>query len=287
MTDITKIYQQTMTAHFAIDDMQAMLAGTLPAKRKAQLVSMGFDEDFARAVLPHVARSGELNIPQLAKWPEPALAARFLAGVAGEARRAVPTAGPSTKSVMSRGFFSTAEGRREYALMTIPFQYMTFGMAATQKILVSGLQGRDANALGGMLALVGFAYIGLYLRTPSHVWDKMEADDRWLRAVEYSGILGSIGDMNHILEMGSKGTFGARPMLGLPHPYQDGYDGMDQAGVLAGAGGAKILDAWSYFNDPSLTDWQRCSLMRRAIPGNNLFYLDGLFRDGQAAIQRD
>lgn len=284
MTDKTKQWQMMLTAHFAVEDMGRLLNGQLTPKQVRNLAAMGIDEEFARRVLPWTDPSDTgINLLQIDRWPDADARARMLAVIAGEARRSIPTAGPSVKSLASRGFVSMDPERREYPFITLPFQYMTFGMAATQRILVSGLQGRDASGLAGALAVVGFAYLGNYMRTPEHVWDRMPADERWFRAVEMSGILGSISDVNQMVELMSMGTAGGRPMLGMSHPFGGEYDGWDATGVLAGAGGANPVALFRLFTDPTLSDWERASIVRRAVPLNNLFYLDSFARDAQRA----
>lgn len=285
MTDMNKRWQMLVTQHYVIEDMQRLVAGKLTKKQRMHLASLGIDEDFARQVLPWTDPSDTgMNLLQVQNWPDADARARMLAVLAAEARRSIPTAGPSAKSVMSRGFMGMDPDRREWPLVTMPFQFMTFGMAATQRILISGLQGRDASGLAGALAVVGMAYLGNYMRTPEHVWEQTPEADRWYRAVEMSGILGSVSDFNQLLELASFGEMGARPMLGMPHAFGGEYDSWDATGTLVGAAGANPLNMYRAFTDPSLSDWERLSIYRRAVPLNNLFYLDGLARDGQRAL---
>jgi len=169
--------------------------------------------------------------------------------------------------------------------VTVPFQFMTYGVAATQKILISGLQGRDANAFGGMAALTGFAYIGNYLRAKTsedseRAWNRQSSLERWTAAVDQSGLLGHFSDLNKLIETGTRGEYGLRPMLGVP-TRASGYD---QAARIGGPFGSKVMDAYRVFTDETLDDHQTAGIIRRAVPLNGLFYVDALGREAQEVL---
>jgi hypothetical protein len=86
-----------------------------------------------------------------------------------------------------------------------------------------------------------------------------------------------------MLETGTQNTFGLRPAFGM-EPGFGQQDGADALGALGGPVGSRVADAWKAFFDPSLDDWQRASVARRAIPTSGLFYTDKLWKSLQSGI---
>lgn len=93
------------------------------------------------------------------------------------------------------------------------FLYRSFALAATWKILASGLQQADGYVLSGLLAMLGIAYVveaftesRYEIDTPTH---------RLLRAIERSGALGIFSDINRTLSAATTGQVDVRRVLGL------------------------------------------------------------------------
>jgi len=110
----------------------------------------------------------------------------------------------------------------------------------------------------------------------------MPWEEKVLSGVEQSGVLGIWGNLNGMLERGSMGQLGMRPSLGLPPQYGD-PENTDPLETIGGAGTTKIIDGWRYFMDPTIPDWRRAAIGRRAWPLNDIWLWGGLVKDAQRA----
>ena len=279
VTDLTKNYVMTMSSHYLVDDMRRLVAGRASQKTQQNLLALGLDRDTAEAILAEpLERSGRLNIANLGAWQDQVLANRFAAAVRGDVNRVISTASPQSKSALSQGFLQYDSGRRQWAMVRLPFQFMHWGLSAAQKISMSALQGRDANAMGGVAALIGMAYVSQWLKSDERSWDKTPIEERVFRAVDASGVLSIAGNLNTMIETGTQGTYGLRPAFGMEKPFERSPAG------LAGPAVGNLAEMYRAFTDPEAEDWQRASAVRRAIPTNNLIYWDGLMKGVQKGI---
>jgi hypothetical protein len=199
-----------------------------------------------------------------------------------EVRRTVNTPGTFDKSMIQQGFYVGADGkRREMAMMTLPFQFMSWGIAANNKLMMSALQGRDASAFAGAAALVGMGYFVSWIKSGgTGAWQNMSAFDKIAISVEQSGLIGSFDNLNNMIETASQNTLGVRPMLGMGPKWGVEQDGADAVGVPFGPVGAKAMDIYKAF-DPSATQDERASTIRRSIPFTQLPYFKGIFKGVQ------
>jgi hypothetical protein len=292
VTDFLKNYTMLMSSHFMIEDIRAVAAGTASAKRASNLLAYGIDKEMADLIMtmPIQKTSRGLNVANIGEWnaanPKGGLAlGAYANAVQAEVRRTIVSPGQGDKSMIERGFLGTkADGTvREVPWLTPVFQFMSWGLAANQKVALSALQGRDANAFGGAAAMVGMGFLILKWKTDDRTWEKMSWPDKMLAAVEKSGILGSISDLNNRIETGSRNTYGARPLLGL-QPFGGRYT--DEAGQWGAIGPSFGLarSLYELHANPYLTREQQGSIVRRATMLNTLFYLKDLSRGVQHTL---
>lgn len=123
------------------------------------------------------------------------------------------------------------------------FLFRRFGMAATHRILVNGLQARDANTMIGAAAMLGAGYISLTLRdmsTPAgreRIRQRHENTGVLVRdVIDRSGLLGSLFEIDTIARA-----------VGLPAPSAmlsgaplARHAGQSAAEIAAGPAGATI-----------------------------------------------
>lgn len=284
VTDITKNYVMVAASHFLIEDMRRLVAGRAGQKTAERLAALNIDVPLARQILEQpIEKSGRIHLANLSGWHDQALANEFAAAIRADVNRVINTPGPQTKSAISQGFLQYGDGRRQWALVTLPFQFLSWGLSAAQKISMSALQGRDANAMAGVATLIGTAYAVQWLKTDPAMWDRTPMEERLYRAVDQSGALALAGNVNSMIEAASLGTLGVRPAFGMPPGY-GAVDGYDAAGVAGGPAGHIASDLAKAFIDPSLTQWQRATLLRKGLPLNSAFGIDALFKGVQAGL---
>ena len=143
------------------------------------------------------------------------------------------------------------------------------------------VQGRERAVMSGITAAISMGMLGDYLKNPSFYGQK-DFEEKVIRGVELSGVLGLFGDLNYIAETLSGGLFrrpiGLRPLLGQEGRFGD-PDAISALGEIVGAGPSMIADLLYAFGTGNLTYNEKATLIRRMIPFNSLFYIDESFRN--------
>lgn len=275
-TEGLKRWTGLMSAHYLIED--AIKIANKTADEKTQLdwrALMLRDED--ATAIAKLVEDGVIERPNFgylantANWSDPELVNRYRVAVRSQIRRAIVTSGPANKPTIAQGFVGQGEDRREVALARIPFQFMSWGFAANNKIMLSALQGRDANVFGTVLGLVGMGAIVSYLNTPASIWEKLTLEEKILRSTERSGIFGIFTDTSSIVEQATRGHYGIRPMLGMDPPYGE-VDAYRQFNRIAGAPTTNFTNLYKVFVDQDLTDRERAKAVINMIPLTGAFY---------------
>lgn len=85
--------------------------------------------------------------------------------------------------------------RVQSGLIAMPVHLMNYMFAATQKVAIATIENPKGQALGAFAAMVGMGYMFAQMRTPEHIWDDMDGEDRMMRALDQSGALGVLPDI--------------------------------------------------------------------------------------------
>ena len=297
-----------VSAHRFIEDSLKWSKGTATAFDKKRLISFGIDEKTAKliAVMPYETdlKYGSLyaNYNQWGtKTGGKQARNKIQQAIWGDVQRTIITPTETDKFNMMQGVIrlnskkSTSifkslgplgrmmgytetrlGGKISNAYMALPFQFFSWGIAANRKLLISGLQGRDAAPVMGMASMVGLAMLGDYMKNPRY-WTQKSTEEKMIRALELSGVFGIFSDANFMLETISRGGAGLRPVLGQELRFGD-PDTADVIGEFTGAGPSIIADFIYAFGTDSGWD-ERSSTLRRMIPLQNLLYWDRKFKN--------
>jgi len=279
LTHIQKAYTGLVASHILIRNIKNVAEGIHTPKELEFLASYGISADDAKlmAKMPIETDRG-INFANTANWSDRDLARKFYDSVTGIQRRVINTAGPADKPAIMMGILGKGADRKDAALLSVPFQLRTWSMAATNKILLSGLQGRDASFMSGALMMIGASYLMMDLKTPDKVWKDMGMDERILSALEHSGVFGWYGDMNHTLEQLTQDKFGIRPAMGMKPKFGQMSDEYTTAGELLGPAPTKMMDLYKAFTSPSSTSRDRSRAIVNSIPFNNMFWIPQTWR---------
>jgi hypothetical protein len=281
-TDITKRMSQTFTHQFFLEDLHKIAGGKGGKKLRERMASYGLSKEDADKIvsMPLEKTNGGLYLPNMDEWPDRDLARRYASAVGGMTRRIIPTAGKADIPEIAKGFVRG----REYPLLVLPFQFMAYGFAAANKVLLSAAQGRDQSAMAGAGALIGLGWLTVGLKTDDQWWDNMSMADKSFRAVDASGIFGIYSDIPTMIETATQGQVGIRPMLGMK-PFAGETDTFDAAGEVGGPVASAVADYTRLFlGEDDTTAGEVGGVIRRSIPLNNLFYWRSIWRDGEGAI---
>lgn len=275
-------YQKQWTGFVAADMFASRImrvADNTASKDDALfLVDYGISLEDARkmATMP-IEKDKGILFANTAAWADRDLADKFYQAIQALQDRVITTPTAADKPSIMMGILGKGADRKEAAMIGIPFQLKSWGFAANNKILLSGLQGRDASLMSGMLMLFGAGYLVSSLKTPQLQWDKMNTDERILMGVEASGILGLYGDLNFMIEQMSQDKIGVRPMMGM-QPKRGPADEYDMVGEFLGPGPSKMLDIYKSFSSPYATSRDRANSVIRSMPFNNLIWIPQSFR---------
>jgi hypothetical protein len=271
---------------------------------EAVLAAMGISRRDAKmlASMPAEENAGVI-LPSVDQWQGPdGRRARtlFLDALAGAANRAIITPSIADKSLLFSGMSvgrrgarnrgaDIARGKRsvdektpgiaESDWFSVPLQFMSFGIATNQKLILSGLQGRDHSAVAGALAMLAAGVIANYLRTPSNAMMNKSYDELLLEAYEASGLGGFwFADINGIIERATRHSVGIRPALGMDPRFGKTTDVGDYVDMLGPAPGTwfNVVEAFVP-GEQSMTN--RAQAIRRAIPYNNVIWWGSVSRD--------
>ena len=151
-------------------------------------------------------------------------------------------------------------------------------MAATQAVLIRGLQEKDANFFVGMMFLVALGGMVDMIRTRSFGKDysKKSRTSQILDALDRSAAIGIFTDINRAIESSTDNRFGLRPALGDKKPY--GTSWKYKAGIL-GPTASQISNIADIMWDTGTGEYNHHTArnVRRLIPFQNVFYLDWIF----------
>jgi hypothetical protein len=266
-------------------------AGTLGKKELTWLRSTGISEDTSRRILAQLDKHGGksengLDLPNWLKWDDRVASDVFQAAIGREVERTIVTPGLDLPLIASGG--GGEVGRHI-------FQFKSFALAATQRMLLAGLQQRDAAVLNGLLfsTMMGMSVYALKemdagreLPDPEKHWDK------WLiEGVDRSGALAWFMEPNNMLEKASRGHLGLNAMLGGAPMSR--YASRNTVGALFGpsigttqslvsvAGSATA----SAFTD---AEWQATDThaLRRLLPYQNLMGFRQVIDKAEEGINR-
>tara|TARA_R110000744_G_scaffold169062_3_gene286867 strand:- start:54 stop:3314 length:3261 start_codon:yes stop_codon:yes gene_type:complete len=163
-------------------------------------------------------------------------------------------------------------------------QFKKFGMAATQRMLMRGLQEKDANFMGGVLMLLGAgAMVDAYRgKAYDKDYSKKPFGQKVVDAFDRSGLGGIFSDINNSIERLGNNEIGLRPLLGAGKPYGTYKDLLnnpipDVLGPTASqlSNIADIMYTWGTgkYNHHTARN------VRRLLPFQNVWYMDSIFDD--------
>lgn len=249
-----------MSSARTIRDLKKLAKGEkLKQKEINRLASLGINENMGERILKEFDKYGQIEqgsfVANIHKWTDKEAKSIFGKSVLKDADSTIITPG--------RGDMPVIVQQSEIG-KTI-FQFKSFVSAATNQILLSGLQRRDAEALAGLSALVSMGALTYNIkeqisgRKPDNSFDKALKE-----GIARSGVAGLMGDLAFIT------------VPGLNSSRFASYNTKD---AMLGPTFSQLSDAPDMFNrmaDGELSDSDK-KKMFRWLPMHNLFYLRILY----------
>lgn len=243
-----------------------VIDGLMKGKYDKRLGRLGIDEANAKNIAEQIKKYGKFDegvwTSGAKNWDSPELELIWGAALRKESDRVIVMPGQEKPLFMSTEMGKTV------------MQFRSFMYASTQRMLIAGIQGQDANYLGGTLAAMSFGMMAYAVKQ----WDagRPISDDPkvWvMEGLDRSGSLGVIMELNNTIEKISNNNFGIRPLVGASSPSSRFASRSQLEGFLGPTFGSfsetvlKVLSAGT--QDRPWTDSDTRAL-RRLLPYQNL-----------------
>lgn len=246
----------------------------LKPKEVAYLKSNYIDQGVAQDILSQVQKHGQQDskgmwFSNVESWENVGAANRFRAAISRDIDRTIITPGQDIPL-----WASTPLGK-------MIFQFKSFGVAASEKMLIAGLQQNDANFYSGMLFAISLGSVA-YISKEKIAGREVNLDLKtlMLEGVDRSGVVGWLMEPNNILEKASGGNMGLGPMV-LDEQLTR-YQSRNAVGSLLGPSFGTVgtmLSAFGYMSDWAVQgetpSQQQVESAIRLMPYSNLWYLRG------------
>ena len=261
-----------------------VIKGKISKNNKAKLLNSGIDEVAARKIWDQYVKHGlgtgankadwkQVRIANTEMWDDEARATAdlFHNALGRDINITIVTPGKGEVPL----WFNTEMGG-------VVVQFKKFAAAATQRMLMRGMQEKDAAFFGGALMLLaaGAMVDATRQKAFNRSYAKKPFGQKIVDAFDRSGLGGIFSDMNNILERFTDNKVGLRPTLGAARPYSS----YTQKNIMSGFGLFGPTSSQIGNISDLMWDWGRgkhthysAKNVRRLIPFQNVWYLDSLF----------
>jgi len=278
-----KSFSGVVTQTRTLEAAAKWASGNLPKKEVERLAHLGIDENMAVRIDQQFRKFGEdqgtLKWANTQAWDDKEAAGHYRAALGKEIDKIIVT--PSQEKPL---WMSSQLGQ-------ILGQFQSFQVASMQRVLLAGLQQRDAAALSGFVGMAGMGMLVYWLRTyltygldegGEHLSDDPE---QWLlEGIDRGGALGYAFTFDRALDIASRGQFSVRAAVGGEElsrfKQRQGVVGL-LGPTVAGMQDMAIVSGAALSGDVSESDIKAA---RRLIPGQNLFYWRWLFDQAEDGL---
>ncbi|HFU3228359.1 TPA: hypothetical protein ACH5PX_000217 [Proteus mirabilis] len=270
-TDTMKMWSGLITQSKVLKAANTLDAGGSLSKREIKkLAHIGIDKSMLKRIADQFKRHGEDLDGMLTGhshlWDDRVVRETFQAAVLKDVRTTVITPGIGDTPLM----MSSELGK-------IVMQFKTFFFATHNRALVSGIQSGDASFYYGALLQVALGSLVYVLKAKMAGRDiNTEPANLVKEGLDWSGMMGWLGEPNNVLENLSGGTYGMSAMFGGPPASR--YQSRNGIGALLGPTfdlGGDIKNITSGVLNGEFDDREVRSV-RKLLPFQNLFYLSPL-----------
>ncbi|MEM7919516.1 hypothetical protein Q4Q89_17235, partial [Morganella morganii] len=226
-TDTMKMWSGLITQSKVLNAANAVASGKKLSKKEiTKLAHIGIDESMLHRIADQYSRHGEdldgLLTGHSHLWDDRVVREAFQSAILKDVRTTVITPGIGDTPLM----MSSELGK-------IVMQFKTFFFATHNRALVSGIQSGDASFYYGALLQVGLGSL-VYVLKSMMAGREINTDPANLvkEGLDWSGMMGWLGEPNNVLENLSGGTYGMSAMFGGPPASR--YQSRNGIGALLG-----------------------------------------------------
>lgn len=234
--------------------------------------------DITKELQEHATKIDGVWLSNANKWSDAKTQAAWKAALRKESDRVIVMPG------QEKPLFMSSEMGKTF------FQFRSFMFSATQRMLIGGIQGQDANYVGGLISLTSLGMMAYAFKQ----WDAgrpLSDDPRvWVtEGIDRSGSLGMLMEINNTVEKISNNNYGLRPLIGASAPASR-FASRNQAEALLGPTFGSFLTTTLRVAGAGTQDreWSESDTraLRRLIPYQNLMLVRQAFDKIEKSIHR-
>lgn len=261
----------TMSQTRLLRAMQADVAGKIGKKELEYLRSAGISADDARIVLKQFDEHGGIEdgiyAPNANAWTDRDAYVALQSAVNRDVDRIIVTPGQDLPLAATGAWGEI--GR-------MAFQFKSFAIASTQRMMLAGLQQRDLAALNGLMLSTALGMVSYAVKQKDANRPISDDPKVWLReGIDRSGVTGWFFEANNMLEKATRGTVGVSALTGGPPMSR--YASRNMIGAILGPTAGTISGLASVSQNVSAATLGDEPLKasdihaaRRLLPYNNL-----------------
>ncbi|MCK1718862.1 hypothetical protein [Bradyrhizobium sp. 141] len=277
-TDFAKINASMVAGSEILRATKAAAEGKATARQLRTLGESGIEPHMAARITKAFEEGGEVrdgvHLPNTADWADAEARRVFEGAVARDADISVITPGQEKPLWMS------------HPILSVIGQFKSFTAAATERVLISNIQRRDAQVLQGLIFSLGMGMLSYKLNSLTGGTATSDKPQDWVKeAISRGGMLGWFEEGNAMASKMTRGGVDIYRLIGADKPLTRyaSRSAMDQIlGPTAGKIGS-IIGTAAAVSKPSEWNEGDSKAVRRLIAGQNVFYLRGLFNQVESA----
>jgi hypothetical protein len=276
-TDFAKINASLVAGSEVLRATKAAAEGTATARQMRTLGESGIEPHMADRIHQAFATGGEVrdgvHLPNTSDWTDLEARRVFEGAVARDVDIAVVTPGQEKPLWMS------------HPILSVLGQFKSFTAAATERVLISNLQRRDAQVLQGMIFSMGLGMLSYKLNSLTGGSPTSDKPADWIKeSISRGNLLGWFEEANALASKTTRGGVDIYRAIGADKPLTRyaSRSAMDQIlGPTAGKIGG-ILSVASAASKPSEWNEADSKALRRLVAGQNLVWLRGALNQVEA-----
>lgn len=249
---------------------RAVAEGKATPKQIERLAASGINDQMARRISKEFGAGGEIRdgvyLPNTEDWTDAGARNALRAAIVRDVDRIIVTPG------VERPLWTSQTWGR------LMGQFKAFAFASTQRTLMAGLQQRDAAFVSGLFATLALGALSFWLKAFVAGEERFAQAQNasaaiWAtEAVDNSGILGILSDVNNIAEKATRGRVGLSYFTGH---QASRYQSRSAVGSLLGPTYDLAASAFQISGATSSGEWTAgdTRAVRKMLPFQNLFWL--------------
>ena len=259
VTQIMKLMNGMAVSHTIIEASQRIVSKSASDWEVTFLARYGIDASMAKRIasMPSELSENSLILPNTAAWTDDGAVVAFRSALRNNVSNRVVygTAADKPQMVDGVAYVPMSVGRLvgmtedpmvkgyariENGLMSLPFTFYNYSLGALNKITTNYAQDAVRNKFWHFSTSMFLGYMIVKAKTPDWAWDKMDADDRMLRAFDFSGNAAIYSDIFY------RGLAGLQDFgISNPTPFEPKFKAKpDTFGGIISLGGAPA--DWTY-----------------------------------------